>query len=375
MAKILVVDDEPNIRLSLGSILADAGHEVIEAKHGGEAFEMACHERPDVILLDVLLPVMDGFQVLKRLRENPVTEAIPVILLTAVDAAEGERAGMSLGVTHYITKPWRPDTVEAAVKVALREAGKETAEGLDHPSPEEEDAQTLIRTGNVQMDRMLGGGIPPGSLILVEGVPSAGKSVLCQHLTFQALRDGRGVAHYISGGSPAALINRMGSFGLDVSDFFRAGQLGIYPLEGPPREDSQRSEDCGRLLALLASHFRRMPGQYHLTIADDITNLVSHSQAKSVFDFFTSCKELCGDKRSIILVARTYAFDERILDRLRAMCDTNLSLGTERMGAKLVNALEVRKLRNAELRTGNTINFELEAGEGLRILPGARVRI
>ena len=103
--------------------LVDAGYEVIEAKHGGEAFELAHHERPDVILLDVWMPGMDGFEVLRKLKGDPATEGIAVILLTVLSAALGEPKGMSLGVSHYITKPWQPGTVESAVRVALRETG------------------------------------------------------------------------------------------------------------------------------------------------------------------------------------------------------------------------------------------------------------
>ena len=123
MAKVLVADDDLNVRLSLMYTLADAGYDVIEAENGSAAIKLALHERPNVILLDVIMPVMDGFAVLKRLRDDPVTESIPVILLTAVDAPEGERVGINLRVLHYLTKPWGPGTVEAAVRVTLREAG------------------------------------------------------------------------------------------------------------------------------------------------------------------------------------------------------------------------------------------------------------
>ena len=131
MAKVLVAEDEQPIRIVLADTLLDAGYDVIEATDGGAAFEKACLEHPDIILLDVMMPVMDGFGVLKRLRETPSTEAIPVVLLTAVPAAEGERAGSQLGVQHYITKPWTPDTLELTLKVALRSAALESDNGVD----------------------------------------------------------------------------------------------------------------------------------------------------------------------------------------------------------------------------------------------------
>ena len=119
---ILVADDHPNTRAGLVAVLDGTGYEVIEAGNGREALELAVHEQPDLILLDVWMPVMDGFEVLQKLRETPATKSVPVILLTALEAREGERTAMDLGVTHYITKSWDPGTLETAVRVALREA-------------------------------------------------------------------------------------------------------------------------------------------------------------------------------------------------------------------------------------------------------------
>ena len=190
MAKVLVADDARSIRELLVDTLGDSGYEVMEAADGGSAFELALHEHPDVILLDVWMPVMDGYEVLRRLRENSATDSIPVILLTALSAEDGELKAMSVGVRHYITKPWEPGTVELAVKVALREAGNvpgEVPEG--HIS-------TLVRTGNMPLDLLLSGGLPLGSLTLIEGSPSTGKSVLCQHPIYESLLDGHGVAYF-----------------------------------------------------------------------------------------------------------------------------------------------------------------------------------
>ena len=132
MARILVADDEKDVRALLVDTLEDAGYEVMEAEDGGEAFEIARYARPDLVLLDIMMPVMDGFEVVRRLKENPDTEAIPVVMLSAMSATEGERAAMTLGVPHYISKPWEPGAVELAIKVALREAGTEIANTNNH---------------------------------------------------------------------------------------------------------------------------------------------------------------------------------------------------------------------------------------------------
>ena len=124
MTKVLVADDEKGIRELLADTLSEAGYHVIEAADGAEALKKAGEEYPDIILMDVIMPVMNGLQALGKLRESPSTESIPVILLTALSAVKGEADPMKLGITHYLTKPWQRGTVELAIKIALRKVGE-----------------------------------------------------------------------------------------------------------------------------------------------------------------------------------------------------------------------------------------------------------
>ena len=94
---------------------------MIEAAEGRLAPFMAISETPDVILLDVSMPVVDGFEVLRRLRQHPTTKDTPVIMLPSLMASKGELTAMRLGVKHYISKPWEPGLLETAVRVALHE--------------------------------------------------------------------------------------------------------------------------------------------------------------------------------------------------------------------------------------------------------------
>ena len=387
MTKILIADDDRHIRELLVDTLVDAGYEVLEAEDGGAALELAVHEQPDLILLDVWMPTMDGFEVLRRLRSmrsrNPGAAAIPVILLTAMSATQGEQAAINLGASHYITKPWEHGTVETAVRVALREVGKEGApdRGIEDEdsgdAPHDPDAAGVIRIGNAQMDQKLGGGIPLGSLTLLDGIPSSGKSVLCQYFAYDSLRRGRNVAYYTSEYTAKGLIDQMGSFGLDISTYVRASKLGIYPLDDPTLTGDPGSPvDPGRLMAQLTTDIQHLPSQfYRVVIVDDLTNLASVTGETVLMSAFASFKRLCDRGSTIILTGRPYAFDEKVLNRLQVMCDAHISLVADKVGAKLVKMLEVRKLRNAELRVGNTINFDIESGEGLRIVPGAKVKV
>jgi len=121
-AKLLVVDDEPNIRDLLASSLRFAGFDVVTAEDGSGAFHEAQASRPDLIVLDVMLPDMDGFTVTRRLRDAGITT--PVLFLTARDAVADRVQGLRAGADDYVTKPFDLDEVAARVEGLLRRAGR-----------------------------------------------------------------------------------------------------------------------------------------------------------------------------------------------------------------------------------------------------------
>ena len=116
MTKILVVEDERRIRELLVDILLDSEYDVIEAEDGRLGLEKALSDHPDIILLDVMMPAMDGFQVLEKLKEDPAGQSIAVIMVTAKGQDTDVVRAEELGAIAYICKPWGPDEVEAAVK-------------------------------------------------------------------------------------------------------------------------------------------------------------------------------------------------------------------------------------------------------------------
>jgi len=115
--RLLVVDDEPNIRELLSASLRYAGFDVITAADGREAVQLAERTRPDLMVLDVMLPDLDGFAVINRLRG--AGRRIPVVFLTARDAAEDKLAGLELG-DDYVTKPFSLEEVLARIRAVLR---------------------------------------------------------------------------------------------------------------------------------------------------------------------------------------------------------------------------------------------------------------
>ena len=139
MPKILVADDEPNIREVITRLLSNEGYEVIEAVDGRWAYTKAVSERPDIVLLDITMPVMSGLLVLHKLKNNPQTESIPVIILTSSHFPRHELEGMQMGALDYITKPWGPGELEDRVRLGLTylESGKRRAppDSFSPPNP------------------------------------------------------------------------------------------------------------------------------------------------------------------------------------------------------------------------------------------------
>ena len=119
MTKVLVIEDDQEVRQLLHRILAGEGYEVIEAPDAPTGNDMAAAIKPHIILLDLMMPVMDGFEVLSILKSNPDTRAIPVIILTAKIDSESERRCMRSGAADYIKKPWGPGEIGDRIALVL----------------------------------------------------------------------------------------------------------------------------------------------------------------------------------------------------------------------------------------------------------------
>ena len=145
-ATILVVDDEPAVLRILVMRLQLAGYRVICAEDGEEALEIFHREQPDLLVLDVMLPRLDGFAVCRRLRAE---SCVPIIFLSALEAISERVAGLDLGADDYIPKPFSPKELEARIATILRRVGpgSATAEIRDLPV-----GQGVLRVGDLVVD-------------------------------------------------------------------------------------------------------------------------------------------------------------------------------------------------------------------------------
>lgn len=120
--KILVVDDEINITQILEFSIGSEGYQVITASNGEEAIDVARKEQPNLIILDIMMPKIDGYEACRILKANPLTKNIPVILLTAKGRDIDKRLGYEVGATDYIIKPFSPTQLIGRIQELLVKA-------------------------------------------------------------------------------------------------------------------------------------------------------------------------------------------------------------------------------------------------------------
>ena len=130
--KILIVDDDLDTLRLVGLMLQHQGYRIIAANSGIQAIAMAQTDKPDLILLDIMMPEMDGYEVARKLRTDPATNNMPIIMFTAKTQVDDKVAGFEAGADDYLTKPTQPRELFAHVKAVLAR-GKKTS--LPVPPP------------------------------------------------------------------------------------------------------------------------------------------------------------------------------------------------------------------------------------------------
>ncbi|HEY9723092.1 MAG TPA: response regulator transcription factor [Oscillatoriaceae cyanobacterium] len=153
--KILVIDDEASIRQIVETRLKLAGYDVITAADGVEALEQAATHQPDLIVLDIMMPKLDGFEVCRELRKTMTT---PIIMLTAKGDITDRIAALELGADDYVVKPFSPRELEARIKAVLRrthtDQAKQTVINVDHLTIDTGKRQVLKSGDKVKLTEM-----------------------------------------------------------------------------------------------------------------------------------------------------------------------------------------------------------------------------
>ncbi len=134
--KILIVDDDVDTLRLVGLMLQRQGYQIIAATSGEQGLAKAFEEKPDIILLDVMMPEMDGYEVTRRLRRNPSTETTPILMFTAKTQLDDKVTGFEAGADDYLTKPTHPTELQAHVRALLSRATPKKAEEMETASRE-----------------------------------------------------------------------------------------------------------------------------------------------------------------------------------------------------------------------------------------------
>jgi len=389
MSKLLVVDPQRQARRGLLTDLGKLGYDVQEAATAQAGLEAAFSVRFDGILLDAQMTVANDWKVLAKLKENPQTERVPIIMLMSNRSSKIEDAAMQRGASHFIGKPWHPDNLALIVRVALRETqtGAKADRAVEERlTPEESLTELrettkkpkLFDTGSklMKLEQVLGGGIRPNTLTLVEDSPGTGKSVICQYLIYGAIAGGANVTLFSTDHDIDSLATQMGSIDLDLSQYLidgpldgvQEGRLQVHGLERSPNEDPEA------LLRELGDKLENVQAKDGLIVVDSISGLVQVSQDRAILAFFAKCLNSCQVGKTIVLTSRESSFDQHLISRINGICNNHIKLGAETVGGRFINTLEVRKLNNAETRKDNRFGFQMVPGVGINVIPVSRIK-
>ncbi|MAS34926.1 MAG: flagellar accessory protein FlaH [Anaerolineaceae bacterium] len=230
-----------------------------------------------------------------------------------------------------------------------------------------ETQRTVVSSGNPELDSRMGGGLPIGSLILIEGASGAGKSVLSQQIVWGALQDGFRATLFTTENTVKSLVSQMDSIDLAVLDFVLLRRLRVYPIEL-----SQLGETAPTALMKAVKNER----EQDVIIIDSVTSAATTQGAvdAQILGFFEECKRICSKGVSIIVTLHSDALDLDLINPIRSMCDAHLKLFTEQDGQRLVKTLQVAKIRGAASVTGAIVGFEVEPGWGMRVIPISKAR-
>lgn len=379
--EILVVDDEEHIRDLLERNLQEAGFKTVSADNGSTAIQCIVNRRPDVMLVDLSMPKMDGLELLTKIRQDPATESIPVIVLTAVPPRRAQLKTWKLGVQHYIQKPVTYDRLILTVRVALREAQEKLvtrSENEETLAVDTQRQQSLRSPKSSVLDSILALGTVPRHLTFLYGRLGTGKSVLAQSMAYEAALQQRPVVYITSDvpksgrrfSSPmagtedeveSAIAARMESIGLHIDPMRRDGSFKVAPIDYPMGIPSALMGE--RAIDGIAKAVELAPVGRSLVVIDDITVLAGIDQGLALVRLMSYIKTIVDAGMSVIMCTQLGTMESRSINNLLTTSDTFLRLAK----SGTANALIVQKSESARLTAGMRLKFVVEQGSGIRV--------
>ncbi|MBC7237736.1 MAG: response regulator [Chloroflexi bacterium] len=348
--RILLVDSDPNWASFTLGCLRREGYRTMLVNGLAEGLEKASKMEPDLILVDADTVMLPWEELASEFRKEPAIAEVPFVLLTSQGLDQASHKSDAEPPADVLFKPFEAEELLAKIRPLLQNRNGR---------------RSVISTGNAEMDGKMGGGIPLGSLTLVEGSSGAGKSVLVQQLIWGSLHDSYRLALFTSENTVRSLVSQMQSLSLNILDYLLLGKLGVYPIE----VSGLGSRALDVLLQAISSQSWR-----DMIFIDSLTSAMAHCAPEQVLGFLEGCKRLCANGVTIVVVLHSHSVTKELLIRIRSLCDAHLQLRTEEMGQKLIRMMEVTKIRGADKTTGNIISFDVEPGWGMRIIPINKVK-
>jgi flagellar protein FlaH len=344
--KILIIESDRQLVELARYPLEEDGYSVMAAGDGQEGLRRAKREQPDLVIVDFKLPTMKGNDVAKSLRRDTITDHQRILMIADESQLESLEIGPGSSVDDFLIKPFSPTELITKIKPLL--------------VSEDDKTTKLISTGNGDLDNKMGGGVPFGSLTLIEGDSGAGKSVLSQQMMHGCLVDSYRLSLFTSENTVKSLVKQMRSLNMDILDYLLLDKLRIFPIE---------TARLGREATPTLFKAMQAEKKRDMIFIDSLTSSIPQSSDKEVLGFFEDSKRLCGDGTTVVTIVHSHGVTRELLTRIRSLCDAHLQLRTEEVGNKLVKTLEVTKVRGAEQTTGNIVSFEVEPGWGIRVIP------
>jgi archaeal flagellar protein FlaH len=349
--KILLIESDLQLIELVRYPLQEEGYAVLTATDGKDGLGKARREQPDLVMVDFKLPTMKGNEACKSLRKDPATSHQRILMIADENQLEELEIGPGSSIDDFLIKPFGPVELITKIKPLL--------------VSDDEQASKLISTGNHDLDDKMGGGVPVGSLTLIEGDSGAGKSVLSQQMMHGCLVDGYKLSLFSSENTVKSLVKQMRSLNLDILDYLLLDKLRVFPIE---------TSRLGREAPTVLIRAMKNEKGREMIFVDSLTSSIPSSSDREVLGFFEESKRLCGDGTTVISIIHSHGLTRELLTRIRSLCDAHLQLRTEEVGNKLVKTLEVTKVRGAEQTTGNIVSFEVEPGWGIRVIPISKVK-
>jgi CheY-like chemotaxis protein len=361
-AHVLIVDDSRDILLFLRTALTRAGYRVSEATHGEEALARLAEDAPDLVISDIMMPEMDGFELLARIRADRRFVVLPVIFLTAAGNADIEERARSLGVEHFLDKPVSTRRLIATVQGTLDRFTQLRNAGMLRAATAAPVAWDAVPSGIDPLDDLTGG-LPRGRTYYLTGDVGAGKTPFVVQYMHWALARGEG-AVLVTTDRPSVLLQMARGLGFPLDPFIEQERLALLELAASVDQLLEQPSDLRLMVRDLLDHASAVNAS-RIAIASALTVLGGSPGLELTASLVTTfLRELEDSTLTTLLVGEPPATPAEQLAEafLRRSTFGSIQL-TRHPDRDDVRILTVERMLGASVNQGDCL-FRVETGVG-----------